>query len=44
MRNSGCFNNASSVTGGSPESAASATSRANTPAWVSASELPRESS
>ena len=43
-RSSGCLSSASSVTGSRPPSAASAASRANTPAAVSASESPPESS
>ena len=41
---SGCFSSASSVTGASPPSAASVTSRANTPGGASASASPPESS
>ncbi len=43
-RISGCLSSASSVTGGRPSIAASAASRANTPAGVSASASPPESS
>ena len=43
-RHIGCLSSASIVTGGSPSSAASAASRANTPAGVSASASPPESS
>ena len=43
-RSSGCLSSASSVTGARPPSGASAASRANTPAGVSASASPPESS